>query len=383
MSKKANNDAVAIESQSPPAPVSVSLLDEAHRAAAEVQAEAKARAEEYLRLYEVTDAMGRINPVPVLLCRGSMLFTLGAISLVAGRAKGRKTFFTTMLEAAYLYGNYYTYSGMGGNRPERPLLHIDTEQAQYKVYDIRERMKRIVSDEEKMSDADFSGLYRILSMAGKDSREIKEVLKSLLHALNPGFVVVDVGTDLVGDTNDNGQSSDIYRELLELAKDYNTHICIVAHTNPNDPTGKARGHFGSEGERRCECVFVVEPKGEYSKATIKMIRHKPIEPDSEYFYIDTDGLPKMFNGVPDIPEGKEGRKYDELQGLFLSVFQGCEGLRHGEIVQRIMEHCRVSRRTAIRKINDSVNFSLIRKEGDLYILEHNSQIYENEEDLPF
>lgn len=374
---------VAIESQSPPAPVSVSLLDEAHRSAAEVQAEAKARAEEYLRLYEVTDAMGRINPVPVLLCRGSMLFTLGAISLVAGRAKGRKTFFTTMLEAAYLYGNYYTYSGMGGNRPERPLLHIDTEQAQYKVYDIRERMKRIVSDEEKMSDADFSGLYRILSMAGKDSREIKEVLKSLLHALNPGFVVVDVGTDLVGDTNDNGQSSDIYRELLELAKDYNTHICIVAHTNPNDPTGKARGHFGSEGERRCECVFVVEPKGEYSKATIKMIRHKPIEPDSEYFYIDTDGLPKMFDGVPDIPEGKEGRKYDELQGLFLSVFQGCEGLRHGEIVQRIMEHCRVSRRTAIRKINDSVNFSLIRKEGDLYILEHNSQIYENEEDLPF
>lgn len=374
---------VAIESQSPPAPVSVSLLDEAHRSAAEVQAEAKARAEEYLRLYEVTDAMGRINPVPVLLCRGSMLFTLGAISLVAGRAKGRKTFFTTMLEAAYLYGNYYTYSGMGGNRPERPLLHIDTEQAQYKVYDIRERMKRIVSDEEKMSDADFSRLYRILSMAGKDSREIKEVLKSLLHALNPGFVVVDVGTDLVGDTNDNGQSSDIYRELLELAKDYNTHICIVAHTNPNDPAGKARGHFGSEGERRCECVFVVEPKGEYSKATIKMIRHKPIEPDSEYFYIDTDGLPKMFNGVPDIPEEKEGRKYDELQGLFLSVFQGCEGLRHGEIVQRIMEHCRVSRRTAIRKINDSVNFSLIRKEGDLYILEHNSQIYENEEDLPF
>lgn len=374
---------VAIESQSPPAPVSVSLLDEAHRSAAEVQAEAKARAEEYLRLYEVTDAMGRINPVPVLLCRGSMLFTLGAISLVAGRAKGRKTFFTTMLEAAYLYGNYYTYSGMGGNRPERPLLHIDTEQAQYKVYDIRERMKRIVSDEEKMSDADFSRLYRILSMAGKDSREIKEVLKSLLHALNPGFVVVDVGTDLVGDTNDNGQSSDIYRELLELAKDYNTHICIVAHTNPNDPTGKARGHFGSEGERRCECVFVVEPKGEYSKATIKMIRHKPIEPDSEYFYIDTDGLPKMFNGVPDIPEEKEGRKYDELQGLFLSVFQGCEGLRHGEIVQRIIEHCRVSRRTAIRKINDSVNFSLIRKEGDLYILEHNSQIYENEEDLPF
>ena len=374
---------VAIESQSPPAPVSVSLLDEAHRSAAEVQAEAKARAEEYLRLYEVTDAMGRINPVPVLLCRGGMLFTLGAISLVAGRAKGRKTFFTTMLEAAYLYGNYYTYSGMGGNRPERPLLHIDTEQAQYKVYDIRERMKRIVSDEEKMSDADFSRLYRILSMAGKDSREIKEVLKSLLHALNPGFVVVDVGTDLVGDTNDNGQSSDIYRELLELAKDHNTHICIVAHTNPNDPTGKARGHFGSEGERRCECVFVVEPKGEYSKATIKMIRHKPIEPDSEYFYIDTDGLPKMFDGVPDIPEEKEGRKYDELQGLFLSVFQGCEGLRHGEIVQRIMEHCRVSRRTAIRKINDSVNFSLIRKEGDLYILEHNSQIYENEEDLPF
>ena len=114
-----------------------------------------------------------------------------------------------------------------------------------------------------------------------------------------------------------------------------------------------------------------------------MIRHKPIEPDSEYFYIDTDGLPKMFDGVPDIPEEKEGRKYDELQGLFLSVFQGCEGLRHGEIVQRIMEHCRVSRRTAIRKINDSVNFSLIRKEGDLYILEHNSQIYENEEDLPF
>lgn len=376
-------DAAAIESQIPPVPVSVSLLDEAHRAAAEVQAEAKARAEEYLRLYEVTDAMGRINPVPVLLCRGGMLFTLGAISLVAGRAKGRKTFFTTMLEAAYLYGNYYTYSGMDGNRPERPLLHIDTEQAQYKVYDIRERMKRIVSDEEKMSDADFSRLYRILSMAGKDSREIKAVLKSLLHALNPGFVVVDVGTDLVGDTNDNGQSSDIYRELLELAKDYNTHICIVAHTNPNDPAGKARGHFGSEGERRCECVFVVEPKGEYSKATIKMIRHKPIEPDSEYFYIDTDGLPKMFDGVPDIPEEKEGRKYDELQGLFLSVFQGCEGLRHGEIVQRIMEHCRVSRRTAIRKINDSVNFSLIRKEGDLYILEHNSQIYENEEDLPF
>jgi hypothetical protein len=376
-------DAVAIESQIPPVPVSVSLLDEAHRAAAEVQAEAKARAEEYLRLYEVTDAMGRINPVPVLLCRGGMLFTLGAISLVAGRAKGRKTFFTTMLEAAYLYGNYYTYSGMDGNRPERPLLHIDTEQAQYKVYDIRERMKRIVSDDEKMSDADFSRLYRILSMAGKDSREIKAVLKSLLHALNPGFVVVDVGTDLVGDTNDNGQSSDIYRELLELAKDYNTHICIVAHTNPNDPAGKARGHFGSEGERRCECVFVVEPKGEYSKATIKMIRHKPIEPDSEYFYIDTDGLPKMFDGVPDIPEEKEGRKYDELQGLFLSVFQGCEGLRHGEIVKKIMEHCRVSRRTAIRKINDSVNFSLIRKEGDLYILEHNSQIYENEEDLPF
>lgn len=102
-------------------------------------------------------------------------------------------------------------------------------------------------------------------MAGKDSREIKEVLKSLLHALNPGFVVVDVGTDLVGDTNDNGQSSDIYRELLELAKDYNTHICIVAHTNPNDPTGKARGILGARAKGDANVCLLLNPKGSTAK----------------------------------------------------------------------------------------------------------------------
>lgn len=108
MSKKANNDAVAIESQSPPAPVSVSLLDEAHRAAAEVQAEAKARAEEYLRLYEVTDAMGRINPVPVLLCRGGMLFTLGLFRwLRVGQRDGK-----------------HFYHHVRGGLPIRKLLHL-------------------------------------------------------------------------------------------------------------------------------------------------------------------------------------------------------------------------------------------------------------------
>lgn len=114
-----------------------------------------------------------------------------------------------------------------------------------------------------------------------------------------------------------------------------------------------------------------------------MIRHKPIEPDSEYFYIDTDGLPKMFDGVPDIPEEKEGRKYDELQGLFLSVFQGCEGLRHGEIVKKIMEHCQVSQRTARNRIAEALDLSIIQKEREIYTLKYDYQVYENEEDLPF
>ena len=303
--------------------------------------------------------------------------------MIAGRAKSRKTFFTNMLEAAYLYGNYYNFSGVGGAKAERPLIHIDTEQAQYRVYDIRERLNNIVAEEDRMSKDDFSRLYYVYSMAGEDSDAIKDLIKTMLPERNPGLVVVDVGSDLVGDTNDIGQSSGAFRELLNLAKEYDTHICVVVHTNPNDPAGKARGHFGSEGERRCECVFLVEPKGEYSKATIKMIRHKPITPECEYFYIDTDGLPKAYSGIPDIPEEKQAGKIEALKSVFSTVLKESAGLRHKDLVSKIKSVCDVSDRTARNRVNEAVNYELIKKEGDVYRLKIEEQAFDCQEDLPF
>lgn len=354
------------------------LVSDAFNAGEAAKSDIHAKAKEAIERYRISKDSGVIRPTVVLNCGGKMIFTEGAVSLVSGMPKGRKTFFVTSLAAAYICGEYYSFSRPDKRPPARPLVHIDTEQANYKVYDVYDRVRRIAG--EGMTDEDFDNRYYAFSMASVQGEEIRRYVVSLLDYLSPALVIVDVGTDLITDTNDNQESKELFQWFLKQAKDYDTHICVVAHTNPNDPNGKTRGHFGSEGERKCELVLVVENKGDYSKVWPRMARNE--QPAEQWFYIDVDGLPKFLDTPPDQPDAKELAEIDELKALFTTVFGGDPFLRHGEMVRRIMGHIGCSDKTAKRRISNATKYGLIsnRENGDYTLCEHDEN---DDEKYPF
>ncbi len=217
--------------------------------------------------------------------------TLGNFSLIIGKAKSRKTFFTS-----FLVGSIFKISEKNGKitgclpSKQKTVLYFDTEQSRY--HSIR-TVNCILQVAEKKTSDNFIG-YCLRQFTAI------ERLKIIEHAMettpNLGVVVIDGLRDLITAINDESQATMLSSFLLKWSEEKNIHIIGVLHENKGD--NNARGHIGTELVNKAETVISVSTKtsgDSHSLVQPKYTRDKAFVPF--YFAISPNGTPEIIDST--------------------------------------------------------------------------------------
>lgn len=174
------------------------------------------------------------------------VFSLGDLSLIQGRQKTKKTFFTSSLITEIVGGN--VYSKFHAEPHGKTAVVFDTEQSAYYAQRTNQRIRN------------NSGSDDFYYFAFRDSNplERRKLIETFVTTYQKKicFALIDGIVDLLYDFNDLKECSELIQWIMKLTKDTNIHICCVLHENNSD--GKARGHIGTMLAQKAETVIRIE-----------------------------------------------------------------------------------------------------------------------------
>jgi len=257
--------------------------------------------------------------------------SLGNVSMIIGKGKAKKTFFTTAVVAAAI-GAENTLGRLIGKLPEdkNNVLYFDTEQGKYHATKTANRIYRL-NDKQDMPN------FQMVMIKELDIIKKKEYIEYMIRRRpNVGLVVIDGIRDLVNDINNPEQASIIKDWLLMLVAKFNIHITVILHTNKND--SNARGHLGAELVNKCETVVLIEKdKKDEDISIVKFEYTRNISPDNFAFYIGMDELPYGC----DIPQPNKKLQPDHLDDnehieIIKTVFDGHDILNKTQLIDKSM-----------------------------------------------
>jgi RecA-family ATPase len=171
------------------------------------------------------------------------VMTKGNISTLVGRAKGRKSFFVSLLIASMKgYKDEQFMSAVKGK-----VVLFDTEQAQYHVWKATKRVEQMLS---------FWPLdIEVFGLRPDNTADRINLIESYIYQEEPEVVFIDGVRDLVTDINDATQATEIVGKLMKWSYEKSCHICCVLHQNKADDN--ARGHIGTELVNKSETVISI------------------------------------------------------------------------------------------------------------------------------
>jgi len=203
-----------------------------------------------------------------------------------------------------------------------PILHIDTEQSPADHdRSIRRALKRAGL---QVPPPGFSSLR----LAGLSTEALRRALREILRRLCPvgkAFAVfIDGGADFVANVNDPDESKEFVAELMSLATTYHCPIITVVHENPGNPensTGKMRGHFGSELERKAESnIRLRKDRDGITVVFAEKMRGAPISEDKGPRFQWSDGA-GMHVSTSTKATTRDDKKRESMREEAEAVFQ--------------------------------------------------------------
>lgn len=216
------------------------------------------------------------------------LCTLGNFSVLTGKAKSKKTFFSRLVTAAAV-GTSTIFDRIKGELPasKRGVLRFDTEQADYDAYITAKSVESLAKE---------SGEW----FATFDLREHDPLLRceAIGYALEKykndvGFVIIDGIVDLVT-SNTEEEAIRVGTLLMQWTKLYNMHIMVVIHQTKAD--GWATGHVGSYVTKKAEAVIAVNKIEENPRASnVVPMEMRGVPEFAEFtFQINEKGVPVIL-----------------------------------------------------------------------------------------
>lgn len=212
--------------------------------------------------YETTrDDLSIKHPPPAIVLangKGQPLVTMGNISLVTGKAKSRKSAFTTMLAGLHLNPTTpkvapCTYKAELLASGRQGVLWLDTEQGKYHVHQTHRRIAYLAN----LSTTNNHDCLRVYSLREYSTIERLTIVEQAIsdHAHTHPIIVIDGIRDLIADINEPSTSSDLVNSLLKWSSQYDCHIFCVMHENKG--SDQVRGHLGTEAVNKAELVIRV------------------------------------------------------------------------------------------------------------------------------
>jgi hypothetical protein len=211
------------------------------------------------------------------------IFSLGDLSLIQGRQKSKKTFFTSSIAVSLLNPNKFDI--LVSTAPTGTTLAIfDTEQSAYHAQKTNQRIEYM------------AGSNNFYYFAFRDSTptERKELIEHFLkgHKGTISYILIDGIVDLLYDFNDLKECSELVQWIMHITKEYNIHCSCILHENASD--GKARGHIGTMLAQKAETVLKIEKHGtEHNRSTISANDTRGLQFQSFDIVIDNNGIPEL------------------------------------------------------------------------------------------
>lgn len=218
------------------------------------------------------------EPYYMLEFNGVPFSTLGGIQAITGQKKNGKTFVLAQLMAAVLEPDSQRVQENlpGLTVPQRTLeylghlprvLYVDTEMEKLNSAKVLRRVHWLIGHDMNQPHDRFYVLWmRTIEATDTEPafKKRRRLIRLAIEMLSPDIVFIDGVRDIIGDFNDNAQSSELVQELMALAEKRGICIWNVLHMNPrpgNDDESKMRGHLGTElGNKVTDTIASVKQK---------------------------------------------------------------------------------------------------------------------------
>lgn len=223
--------------------------------------------------------------------------TYGNFSFVQAPPKSKKSFFVSLLSAAYLATEINGFTGdLKGHRNGKHIIHFDTEQSNFDAYRCFRRPIEMAATNDLASYHTFA----LRQLSYKDRVDFIEwYLYDKLEKENIGLIIIDGIADLCSDVNNIEESNYVVQKLMTWTKELNCHIVTVIHSNFG--TDKPTGHLGSFLEKKAETQIQLElntVNKDLVKVSCKRSRNASFEDFN--FKVNNFGFPQVEGDLYDI-----------------------------------------------------------------------------------
>ena len=284
------------------------------------------------------------EPYYMLEFNGVPFSALGGIQALTGQKKNGKTFVIAMLIATCLAPDSpRVHDNLPGlTVPQRTLdklghlprvLWVDTEMEKLNSAKVLRRVHWLIDHPMNVPHERFNVLW-MRTVEGTDQepayRKRWRLIRSAIDILQPDIVFIDGVRDIIGDFNDNAQSSQLVQELMALAEKNGICIWNVLHMNPrpgNDDESKMRGHLGTElGNKVTDTLASVKSKTTSGVTfTVKQLDARGKDLDDWKFEITDQagslGIPRIIAGGVTTAK-KEPAKCDSAEDILKWINEG-------------------------------------------------------------
>lgn len=213
--------------------------------------------------------------------------------------------------------------GITCNLTEGQILHFDCEQSKPDHHDHVVKALRRAGHEH--ATPEWLHSYWFTPIAIEVRRETFFAEMEFAYARGPiRAVFLDGGADILNDTNDQKESNALVTRLHQAAIKYSTVIFVIIHENPGiNETGKTRGHFGSQIQRKAETNLRIhkDPDGTMTIYTESSRHcHIPKEHGARFAYDVAQGMFLAIESLGVVKATKkerdaESRRQEEIEEL--------------------------------------------------------------------
>ena len=280
------------------------------------------------------------EPYYMLEYNGVPFSTLGGLQAISGQKKNGKTFVLAQLMAACLgTGTENVEKNLPGLRvPERTVeylghepkvLYVDTEMEKLNSAKVIRRVHWLCGWDMKEPQERFNVLW-LREVEGDEA--VKEaayqkrlrLIKMAIEILSPDIVFIDGVRDIIGDFNDNVESSSLIQSLMSLASRQQICIWLALHMNPrpgNDDESKMRGHLGTElGNKVTDTLVSIKKKDNNGVTfTVKQQDARGKDVDDWKYEITDDagslGIPRIISSGSNLPSKSKEQEGDNIEDI--------------------------------------------------------------------
>ena len=305
---------------------------------------------------------------------GAQVCTSGNLSALIAQAKAGKSTVVGAIISAFLGASEAESFGFkAANAEGFAVLHFDTEQS---LWDSDQLIRRAMA---RARTTTLPGWFQSYRLAGLQPKQVRECIqRAITRAARTcgglALVIIDGVADAVVDVNDPDEANPYVAELHGMAIARDCPILSIIHQNPSNglkpkspESAKARGHLGSQLERKCESnIYITKNEDGVSVLWSDKMRGAPIPLGRGPAFAWSDEHSRHVQVANPYGADGGGAGHEELREIIRAGWPvNGDSIRVIELARQIAARAGISERTAKRKIVAAVEAGLLEEDGDV------------------